>query len=131
MPEQRGPRFKSGFWAQYPMEWIDIVAKEHEWLNDYGQASEAARQWARTRHRCTPAEVGHMEMALSWPGRYLHQRPLVLRVVQSVARYRSIGYENDKIAHRLRKSPPVLRRINRTGLDVIAAGLRRDDVAVF
>ena len=60
------------------MEWIDIVAKEHEWLNDYGQASES-----------------------------------------------------DKIAHRLRKPAATVRRINRAGLDVIAAGLRRDDVAIF
>ena len=51
----------------HPRKWIDIVAKEHEWLNDYGQASEAARQWARTRHRCTPEEVSRMEAALSWP----------------------------------------------------------------
>ena len=47
------------------MEWIDIVAKEHEYLNDYGQAREAALQWARTRHRCTPEEVSRMEAALS------------------------------------------------------------------
>jgi hypothetical protein len=54
-----------------------------------------------------------------------------MRVVQNVARFRSIGYESDKIAHRLRMPPPVLRRINRAGLDAIAAGLRRDVVAVF
>ena len=35
------------------------------------------------------------------------------------------------IAHKLHKSPPVLRRINRAGLDAIATGLRRDGVAVF
>ena len=111
------------------MEWIDIQAKEHEC--DYDQQREAARQWARTRHRATPEEVGRMEAALSWPRRYLHQRPLVMRVVQQVARYRSIGYESDKIAHRLHKSPAVLRRINRAGLDAIAAGLHRDAVVVF
>ena len=71
MPVASGPRSKSGYWPQHPMEWIDIVAKEHEWLNDYGQAREAARQWARTRHRATPEEVGRMEAALSWAARYL------------------------------------------------------------
>ena len=45
------------------MEAIDIVAKEYEYLNDYGQAREAAQQWARTRHRATPEEVSRMEMA--------------------------------------------------------------------
>ena len=90
MPEQRGPRFKSGYWAPYPMEWIDIVAKEHEYLNDPGQAREAAQQRARTRHRCTPEEVSRMETALTWTARYLHHRPLVARLVQSVAQLRSI-----------------------------------------
>ncbi len=113
------------------MEWIDIVAKEHEWLNDPGQAREAAQQWARTRHRCTPEEVSRMEAALSWAPRYLITRPLVMRVVQNVARFRSIGYESDKIAHKLHKPLATVRRINRAGLDAIAAGLRRDDVAVF
>ena len=34
-----------------------------------------------------------MEAALSWAPRYLNQRPPVMRVVQTVARFRSIGYE--------------------------------------
>ena len=82
-------------------------------------------------HHAAPEEVGRLEAALSWPGRYLHQRPLVMRVVQSVARYRAIGYESDKIAHRLHKPAVTVRRINRAGLDAIAAGLRRDGAAVF
>jgi hypothetical protein len=72
-----------------------------------------------------------MEAAIAWPARYLNTRPLVMRVVQAVAQLRSIGYETDKIAHRLHKSPAVMRRVNRTGLDAIVAGLRRDGVAVF
>ena len=39
-----------------------------------------------------------MEAALSRPARYLHHRPLVMRVVQTVVRFRSIGYESDKYA---------------------------------
>jgi hypothetical protein len=112
------------------MEWIDIVAKEHEFLNDYGQAAEAARQWARTRHRCTPEEVSRMEMALSWGARYRHHRPLVCRLTLAVAQLRSIGFEGDRIARRLRKPAATVRRTNRAGLDAIAAGLRRDGVAV-
>jgi hypothetical protein len=57
------------------MEWIDIVAKEHEWLNDPGQAREAAQQWARTRHRVTPAEVGHLEMGSKLAGALLGDPP--------------------------------------------------------
>jgi hypothetical protein len=131
IPVANGPGFKSSWWPHAPMEWIDIKAKEHEYLNDFDQAREAARQWARTRHRASPEEISRMETALSWPAHYLRTRPLVMRVVQTVARFRSIGYESDKIAHRLRKPPATVRRINRAGLDAIAAGLRRDDVAVF
>jgi hypothetical protein len=131
LPTANGPRFNSGFWPKHPMEWIDIVAKEHEFLNDYGQAAEAARQWARTRHRCTPEEVSRMEMALSWGARYLHHRPLVCRLTLAVAQLRSIGFEGDRIARRLRKPAATVRRTNRAGLDAIAAGLRRDGVAVF
>jgi hypothetical protein len=131
MPAASRPSSKSGYWPSHPMEWIDIKAKEHEWLNDYDQQREAARQWARTRHRATPEEVGRMEAALSWPARYLNQRPLVMRLVQQVAWSRARGTETDRIAHKLHKSPVVLRRINRAGLDAIATGLRRDDVAVF
>ena len=54
-----------------------------------------------------------------------------MRVVQTAARFRSIGYESDKIAQRLHKPAATVRRINRAGLDAIAAGLRRDGVAVF
>jgi hypothetical protein len=131
IPVANGPRFKSGYWAPYPMEAIDIVAKEYEYLNDFGQAREAAQQWARTRHRATPEEVSRMEAALSWPARYLHTRPLVCRLVLAVAQLRSIGWESDRIARRLHKPAAVARRVNRTGLDEIAAGLRRDAVAVF
>ena len=103
IPVANGPRFKSSWWPHHPMEWIDIKAKEHEYLNDLDQAREAVRQWARTRHRASPEEVSRMEAALSWPARYLHHRPLVMRVVQTVARFRSMGYESDKIAQRLHK----------------------------
>ena len=53
-----------------------------------------------------PAQAeSRMEAALSWPARYLHQRPLVMRFVQSVARYRAIGFESDKISRKLNKPP--------------------------
>jgi hypothetical protein len=51
------------------MEWIDIGAKEHEYLNDLDQAREAALQWSRTRNRCSAEEVGRMEAAIAWPAR--------------------------------------------------------------
>jgi hypothetical protein len=37
----------------------------------------------------------------------------------------------ERISRRLRKSPAFVRRCNREGLDIIAAGLRRDAVPVF
>ena len=128
VPASRGPASKSGWWPHYKTEWVDLLAREEA---DAQVKEDIARSINRVRIAPSAQAVSRMEAALSWPGRYLVARPLVLRVVQSVARFRSIGYETDKIAHRLHKSPPVLRRINRNGLDAIAAGLRRDDVAVF
>ena len=130
IPVANGPRFKSTWWPHAPMEWIDIKAKEHEYLNDLDQAREAARQWARTRHRASPEEVSRMEAALSWPGRYLSSSSGDACGAEC-REVRSIGYESDKIAHKLHKPLATVRRINRAGLDAIAAGLRRDDVAVF
>jgi hypothetical protein len=72
-----------------------------------------------------------MEAALSWAGHYLANRPLVARLVQAVAQLRSVGWEGDRIARRLHKPAATVRRTNRAGLDAIAAGLRRDGVAVF
>jgi hypothetical protein len=131
IPVAKGPSSKSGYWPSVPMEAVDIIAKEFEYLNDYGQAREAAQQWARTRHRATPEEVSRMEAALSWPARYLCQRPLVCRLTLAVAQLRSVGWEGDRIARRLHKPAAMVRRTNRAGLDAIAAGLRRDGVAVF
>jgi hypothetical protein len=54
-----------------------------------------------------------------------------MRLVLQVAWSRARGIETDKISQRLHKPAGTVRRINRAGLDAIAAGLRRDDVAVF
>ncbi len=70
-----------------------------------------------------------------FPSRRLPTRPLVMRVVQTVARFRSIGYESDKISRKLNHAAAggnsgVSGHLR--GLDsAIAAGLRRDGVAVF
>jgi hypothetical protein len=121
MPVANGPRFKSSWWPHHPMEWIDIKAKEHEYLNDLDQAREAVRQWARTRHRASPKEVSRTEAALSRPARYLHYRPLEMRVVHTVARFRF-----DRLRERqdrpLAQTRGDVRRINRAGLAPLLPG---------
>ncbi len=85
----------------------------------------------RVRLQPSHSDVSRMEIALIWPGRYLASRPFVLRVVQKVALMRSRGLDIAQAARRLKKRAYSVRRMNRDGLDEIAAGLRRDRVPVF
>jgi hypothetical protein len=75
--------------------------------------------------------LARMETAIVWPARYLGHVPQLLRSVQTVALARSRVRD---IAHAGRKRGlpgRLARRWNCEGLDLIAAGLRRDAVAVF
>src|SRR5258706_3375471 len=81
-------------------------------------------------------EITRMEAAIGWVAHYLNElddSPLrgIARCVQFVAWHRSAERETEWIARRLRLAPVTVRRRNRTGLDIIASGLRRDDVRVF
>jgi hypothetical protein len=72
-----------------------------------------------------------METAIVWPGRYLDHVPQLLCTVPAVALARS---RDRDIAHAARRHGipgRLARRWNCEGLDLIAAGLRRDAVAVF
>src|SRR5579885_600753 len=118
----------SGYWPQYRHEWIDLLAQAPD-----DAESKALLEQQRNRTRALPsaAEISAMEAAIAWPGRYLAHRPLMMRIVHRVAIMRSRDVELEVIATRLGRSPIQVRRINRTGLDVIADGLRRDRAPVF
>ena len=72
-----------------------------------------------------------MEMAISWPVRYLGELPQLLRTVGAVASVKSRGQNIAAAERKLRLPGRIVRRWNNEGLDLIAAGLRRDEVMIF
>jgi hypothetical protein len=128
MPMSFGPRFGSGYWPQYRHEWEDLLAQEEAAKDDKQLRAEA---FNRVRIPPTAIEVGNMETAIVWPARYLTSRPLIMRVVHRVAAGRARGQELEAIAYRMKRRAAAVRTMNRAGLDLIAAGLRRQGTAVF
>ncbi len=88
---------------------------------------------ARNRTRLLPSsiEIAHMETAIGWPGRYLLELPQLLCVVQTATFGRSHGHDLDWSARRLALPGRLVRRWHRDGLDLIAAGLRRENARIF
>jgi hypothetical protein len=72
-----------------------------------------------------------METAIVWPARYLAHVPQLLRTVQVVALSRARDRDIAHAARKLGLPGRLARRWNGEGLSLIAAGLRRDAVAVF
>lgn len=124
----RGPREYGTAWPPYEYDRADWNAQAQA-----EPAAQAAMQAARNRARLLPSaeEITRMETTIGWPAHYLWQRPVIMRIVQVVALLRSREREMDQIARRLKRSPVAVRRVNRIGLDLIAAGLRLDCVPVF
>ena len=68
----------------------------------------------------------------AWPARYLLSFPQLLITVGAVALGRSRWQDIDFIAEKkLHLLPTLVRRWNREGLDLIAAGLYADGVRIF
>ena len=119
---------KSGIWPEYRHEWADLLARE-----EADADLKAQDAFGRNRARIMPSheDVSRMEAAIAWPARYLGNRPMAAIVVQRVAVLRARDLDLDEIARRLKRVPVLLRLVNRSGLDQIASGLRRDAIAVF
>jgi hypothetical protein len=72
-----------------------------------------------------------MQTAIVRPARYLGHVPQLLRTVQGVALSRSRDWDIAYAACKLGLPGRLARRWNGEGIDLIAAGLRRDAVPVF
>jgi hypothetical protein len=129
MPVNTRPRSFRSSWPAYAQEAIDYFAAAID--KDLGAELEEGRN--RVRLAPSGIEIQRMEAAIAWPAHYLRDRPMRAVVVQEVASLRASSATASLagIARRLRRSPTYLRRCNRAGLDLIAAGLRSDAVAVF
>jgi hypothetical protein len=128
LPMANGPRFSSGFWPEWTREWTDELAQLEA---DTAQLEAEARAANRVRILPSASEISRMERAIGWPGRYLAKtRPILAVTVQLVALSRSRERDFGWIARKLKLGVHTVRARNRNGLDVIAAGLRRDNVPV-
>jgi hypothetical protein len=117
----------SGFWPSYLYEWEDLLAQRT--ADETAQEDDAnARNRARTRP--SAQQISHMELAISWAGRYVLDVDIA-RTVQRVALARSRDLDMRHLAWKLKQNQDHLRHQNETGLDMIAAGLRRDEARVF
>jgi hypothetical protein len=128
LPVMNGPQRPHNTWPWFKPQWEDLLAQQEAAAEDEQLRADA---FNRARLAPTAIEVGRMEAALVWPAHYLQSRPLIMRMVGSVAVMRARGLESDLIARKLKRRPVAVRSMNRTGLDLIAAGLRRDQVPVF
>jgi hypothetical protein len=115
-------------WPRYMTEWGDVLARL-EGDEEQQRQDAAAKNW--TKIVPTSIEIGRMETAIVWPGRYLGEFPQLLRAVGAVAQARARYLDIAHAARKLNLPGRHVRRWNDEGLDRIAAGLRLDEVAMF
>jgi hypothetical protein len=125
LPAKPGPGNPRTAWPLYRQDVGEYFAA----LVDAENPAQHAAERNRAHLLPTAEDIMRMEIAISWPGRYLGAE--LSRVVQHVARYRALDWASDEIARKLCRSPSHLRRCNRMGLDKIASALHRDSVPVF
>jgi hypothetical protein len=115
-------------WPEYEVEWVDELAQAGA---DAIQREQDERTRNRTKVIPTSIEIARMETAISWPARYLGELPQLLRTVGAVAQVKARSLDIAHAARRLKLPGRLVRRWNDEGLDAIAAGLRREMIAVF
>jgi hypothetical protein len=128
IPINGHPKPFGNSWPTYQIEWSDALAQLEA---DEAQQEQEARAKNWTRIIPSAAEIARMETVVVWPARYLGHLPQLLRTVQAVAVARSRERDIAHAARKLALPGRLARRWNREGLDLIAAGLRRDSVPVF
>jgi hypothetical protein len=128
LPTSNGPRVFGNTWPTWTYTWEDQLAQQEM---EKDEREQIARVQNRTKLRPSSVEIAHMEAAIGWPGRYLVELPQLIRIVQVVTLGRSRFRDMDWSARRLNLPGRLVRRWHREGVDLIAAGLRRDAVRIF
>jgi len=127
MPMNGYPAGFANSWPTILHEYSDRATYEDD---PVWKAERAAKSnW--TKPRPSSIEITRMETAIVWPAHYLGHVPQLLRTVQAVALARTRDRDAAHAARRLGLPGRLARRRNCEGLDLIAAGLRRDAVVVF
>jgi hypothetical protein len=120
--------------AGFANSWPAIIheyAERAAYEDDPVWKAERAAESNWTKPRPSSVEIARMETAIVWPARYLGHVPQLLRTVQAIALARSRDRDIAHAAHKLGLPGRLARRWSCEGLDLIAAGLRRDAVPVF
>jgi hypothetical protein len=125
MPINGYPAGFTNSWPAILHEYSDRAAYEDDPVWKVERAAES--NWSRPRP--SSIEIARMETAIV--SRYLGHVPQLLRTVQAVALSRARARDIAHAARKLALPGRLARRWNCKGLGLIAAGLRRDAVAVF
>jgi hypothetical protein len=133
LPDRDRHTSSSGFWPETWAEWGDELAQVT--ADTRSKEIDAANR-NRVRERPTSQAVSRMEIVLMWPAHFLasqgdHYAIGMARIVQTVAMLRAREYDLEKISRKLRMGARHVRRVNREGLDAIAAKLRMRGEPVF
>jgi hypothetical protein len=115
-------------WPEYAIEWTDRLA-QLEGDREQQEQEAKAKNW--TKIIPSSEEITRMETVIVWPARYLSEFPQLLRTVGAVAHARSRYQDIAAATRKLQLPGRIVRRWNNEGLDLVAAGLIRDDVTVF
>ena len=123
------PRQFGSFWPAHEREFSDLAsyADDERWKAD--QRAEVSYRWANVVP--SSIEIEAMERVIVWPARYLANAPQLLRTVGIAAVMKARHKPLAAVAKRLDMPGRLCRRWYHEGLDVIAAGLRRDELRVF
>jgi hypothetical protein len=127
MPMNGHPQAFGNSWPAYAIEFSERSGYE----DDEAWKKDQAAERNRIRPRPSSIEISRMELAIGWPIQYLRDLPQLLSAVQSAAFVRVRHQPLERAAKYLKLPGRVVRRWNREGLDLIAAGLRRDAVPIF
>lgn len=127
LPMNGHPREFGNAWPAHAREWSDLV----QYCDDPTWKAEEASERNRIRPRPSAIEISRMEIVIVWPARYLRDYPQLITVVQAAALARSRHRDLRWVERHFGLPGRMVRKWNRQGLDVIAAGLRRDQVPVF
>jgi hypothetical protein len=121
------PKLQPGCWPEYYYEWEDLLAQR---TADVATQEDDARSRNRARVQPSAQAISRMEMAISWPGRYITDSGTA-RIVQLVALARSRDLDMSYVARKMRICAQHVRDGNGLGLAAIAFGLRHNGVHVF
>lgn len=122
LPMPRGPRQFGNGMPTPRQEHLNLI--DQVLLMYMGELDKLHAERNKVRLPPGPDELARMEIAISWPGRYLADTPEVSKVVQIAARFPNGG------AVVLGMDPVAFRSMQMEGLRRIAAGLARDGISI-